>query len=70
MAAGAISAQAAALAEGVLKTMMLSKLKTGLVGVLALVIVATGLGRGGSRHRLGGRPYRDRVLAQESVQRW
>jgi RNA polymerase sigma factor (sigma-70 family) len=43
--AGAISAQAAFLAEGVIKTMFISNLKTCLVSVLALVIVATGLGR-------------------------
>ncbi|HWY87283.1 MAG TPA: RNA polymerase sigma factor, partial [Gemmataceae bacterium] len=45
VAAGVISAQAAAFAEGVLKTMMLNKLKTGFIGVLALAVVATGLGR-------------------------
>ena len=43
--AGVISARVAALTEGVLTTMMFSKLKAGFVCVLALAVVATGLGQ-------------------------
>jgi RNA polymerase sigma factor (sigma-70 family) len=43
--AGAISAQVTVLTEGVIKAMLWTKLKTGIVGVLALAVIATGLGR-------------------------
>ena len=45
VAAGVISARVAALTEGVLTTMFFSKLKAGFVCVLALAVVATGLGQ-------------------------
>jgi RNA polymerase sigma factor (sigma-70 family) len=43
--AGAISASVAALTEGVLTTMMWSKMKAGLICAVALAVVAAGLGR-------------------------
>lgn len=45
LAAGAISGRVAALSEGVLKSMMWNKLKTAMIGVVALAVVVTGLGR-------------------------
>ncbi len=45
IAAGAVSARVAALAQGVLKVMIWTNLKTGLIGLIALAVVAVGLGR-------------------------
>lgn len=45
VAAGAVTAQAALLTEGVLQAMLWTKIKTGVIGVLAMVVVMTGLGQ-------------------------
>ena len=44
VSAGAVSTHVAALAEGVMKIMLLGKIKKVLVGLLALVVLATGVG--------------------------
>jgi len=42
---GVISAQTAALTQGVLQTMLWTKIKTAVIGILAVTLVTTGLGR-------------------------
>jgi RNA polymerase sigma factor (sigma-70 family) len=75
VAAGVISAQAAALSEGVLQTMLWNKIKAGVVVLLAAAVVTTGLGRslytasGQSQGPEGGAGAAPRVTRVEAPSR-
>jgi RNA polymerase sigma factor (sigma-70 family) len=75
VAAGVISAQAAALSEGVLQTMLWNKIKAGVVVLLAAAVVTTGLGRslytasGQSQGPEGGAGAAPRVTKVEAPSR-